>query len=226
MNASFVRVALRQIGGWLLLIFFVVLLSTIFSFLGTIFCAALAGMMLGAMRQARWQAVPVSLVFPVVIFLLLRGAKVDLSSSQIRMLSVLCFGTFWLVYGIAVALMRFENKGQTAKRRVDAGEVVTGVTPGYSSKMTAPTRAAVCQELNLATLQGKWLCNGSTAGEPIREKVMEVQKEQMVLRVTDEHGRVTLRANARVRFEKDGVLQDLIIATAESQSASDLLVSI
>jgi len=217
MDATFVRIALRHIGGWLLLIFFVTLLSIIFSFLGTIFCAALAGMMLGAMRRARW-ALPVSLVFPVVIFLLLRGSKVELSGGQIKMLSVLCFGTFWLVYVIAFALMRFEGKGQ-GRQPSNA----KGSTRCATAAAAVATTSSPCYRISLDTLQGRWLCNGGTAGEHIREKVLVVDKENLRVTVTDDTGRLALRANAKLRLEQG---PEVVLSLADSESASDSLVSI
>src|SRR5271157_4800368 len=105
MSAKTLRTVCGHIGGWCAITFFVLLLTFIFSFLGTIFCAVLAGMMLGAMKPHRWYSVPISLLFPVAICLVLRAMKADLPERQINLLSLLCLGAFWLAFFLTAALV-------------------------------------------------------------------------------------------------------------------------
>ena len=77
------KTAAQYAGGLAIATFFVVLLSFVFSFLGTLFCAALAGLMLGALRTHKWQSILISLLFPLVIFTLLKGMKTELQERQI-----------------------------------------------------------------------------------------------------------------------------------------------
>jgi hypothetical protein len=106
MNAVVIRTAGRYLGAWGAIVLCVILLSLLFTFLGTITCAVLAGMMMGAFKGAKWFSVSVSLVFPGVIFGMARGAKVELTPPQVSMLAALCFGTFWVTYLDLVPLVR------------------------------------------------------------------------------------------------------------------------
>lgn len=60
MNAVAVRTAGRYLGAWGAIALCVILLSLLFTFLGTITCAVLAGMMMGAFKDAKWFSVSVS----------------------------------------------------------------------------------------------------------------------------------------------------------------------
>ena len=57
----------EQIGIGIALVFFVTLVTFVFSFLGTILAGALVGMMVGFARQWKWQFILVSLVFPAAL---------------------------------------------------------------------------------------------------------------------------------------------------------------
>ncbi len=105
-----IKLAVQYILGACAIAFFVTLLSFIFSFLGTIFCAALAGMMFGSIRSLRWQSAALSCLFPVVIVTLLRSTNAALPASQIAFLGAACFATFWAAYGAGVLLTRSERK--------------------------------------------------------------------------------------------------------------------
>src|ERR1035438_8644004 len=61
MNSMPLKSAVQNVGLCSVLVFFVVLLTLVFSFLGTIICAALAGMMMGATRPSRWLSVPTAM---------------------------------------------------------------------------------------------------------------------------------------------------------------------
>ena len=110
MNAVAVKTAGRYLGAWGAIVLCVILLSLLFTFLGTITCAVLAGMMIGAFKGAKWFSVSVSLVFPVVIFGMARGAKVELMPQQITLLAALCFGTFWVTYLVSAFVFFCEQK--------------------------------------------------------------------------------------------------------------------
>ena len=116
MNAVAIKTAARYLGAWGAIVLCVILLSLLFTFLGTITCAALAGMMLGAFKGAKWFSVSVSLVFPVVIFGMARGAKVELAPQQITLLAALCFGTYWVTYLVSAFVFFCEQKDSNRAR--------------------------------------------------------------------------------------------------------------
>ena len=116
MNATAVRTAGKYLGAWGVIVIGVVLLSIVFTFLGTITCAVLVGMMMGAFKGAKWFSVAVSLVFPAVIFGMVRGARVELTQQQIVLLAALCFGVFWVTYLVSAVLFFCEQKGKNSSK--------------------------------------------------------------------------------------------------------------
>ncbi len=115
MSAKTLRTVSSHIVGWCVIASFVLLLTFIFSFLGSLFCSVLAGMMLGAMKPHRWYSVPISLLFPMAIFLVLRAMKVELAERQINLVSLLCLGAFWLAFLLAAVLVSAEQKARSAR---------------------------------------------------------------------------------------------------------------
>ena len=143
MNAKTLGTVCGHVAGWCAIVSFVLLLTFIFSFLGTIFCAVLAGMMLGSMRPRRWHSVPISLLFPATIFLMLRAMKAELLERQIDLLSLLCLGAFWLTFLLAGVVVSAEQKARTAP---GPGRGSRGRRPrraGRSGLSSAPPRRAV-----------------------------------------------------------------------------------
>ncbi len=194
MNSRPLMTAAKCFGGWSLAVFFVTLLSFIFSFLGTIFCAVLAGMMLGATRQARVLALPTSVIFPGVIFALLRGTKADLTSGQEVGLAVACFGAFWLTFGVAAALASSERKG--AESRV-SGTVIASVKASTQPAGTVPRAAGS----SLADLQGRWL-EEVPSTVPAARKVLEIKRGQLELSLVGGDGQPRLLAKGEVRLDR------------------------
>lgn len=193
MNAAPLKVAARYLGRWSAIVFFVVLLTLIFSFLGTIICAVLAGMMFGATKHVRWQAMLISLVFPAAIFGLLRAGRAPLLERQVVLLSLLCFGAFWLTYAVATAVIYFERSSTDS--RTASGQKVAGLTAISDVQVGAP-------RLTIRELEGTWSCPlGGHNGEA-RTKELEIQTRALVLRVRDGHGCVSTLGTADVKFEE------------------------
>ena len=229
MSAMSIRVAVRYIGGLIGAILFVGLLTLIFSFLGTIMCAVLAGMMLGATKLGRWQTLALSLIFPAVIFIVLRTSKADLAGRQIEVISLVCFAAFWLTYIVAAALITYEHQGQ--------GSRASGVTGGTTqlSKIGSACRTAtevavqpapeVVQQpargLTLEVLQGTWCCTAGCNGQR-RDKTMHIQQETVILSVADSAGRIRIVTRAEIRVGNSQSAQ-LVRFSAEE---SDTLISI
>ena len=194
MNPQRLKFAATYLAGWGLAVFFVSLLSFIFSFLGTIFCAAVAGMMLGTTRQARSLAVPTSVIFPAVIFALLRGLKSDLPLGQVTELAVVCFGAFWLIFGLAVGLVACERKGT--------------ITPSEASAKRRPVMAAKTSSLanapirdGLEQLDGRWLEEATASRLQASKKVIEIKRGQLQLNQVERDGRARLLVRGEVRLD-------------------------
>jgi hypothetical protein len=226
-NSGLLKTAARYFGGWILMVFFVVLLSFIFSFLGTIFCAALAGMMLGAIRQARWQAIPLSFTFPAVIFTLLRATRAELPASQINVLALLCFGIFWFTFAMTTAIVSFERKQPPAgSRAARSGLTAAAVAGGPVAATASVSGNGAVTELNLDVLQGLWRHDGAGLKAPSGQKLIEIEKENLVLRVSDARGKTNVLAKAGIRVERAGSLPTIVLAGPGCEPASDWLISI
>jgi hypothetical protein len=180
MNAVVFKTAGRYLGAWGAIVLCVILLSLLFTFLGTITCAVLAGMMMGAFKGAKWFSVSVSLVFPTVIFGMARGAKVELTPQQISLLAALCFSSYWVTYLVSAFVFFCEQKDRkTAKRPTPAppGETLAPGAPATTGSIRAtalPELAGPGTESCLEHLQGDWVCETSRTGLSLCRKVVQI----------------------------------------------------
>ena len=188
--------------------FFVVLLTLVFSFLGTIVCAVLAGMMMGATKPSRWLSVPMSLLFPAIVFSVLLVTKADLLPQHVALVSALCFAAFWGTYLAAMLMMVFERK-QGSLAATPAGAVPNGqgfpvqaqdsarqVQPLVSPDDVIPARL---HELNLDDLQGTWLRQPAGANGESGQSIIEIKKNKLVLSLPDCNGRPRVVAEGEIR---------------------------
>ena len=208
MNALALRTAGKYLGAWGAIVLCVVLLSCLFTFLGTITCAVLVGMMLGAFKGARWFAVAASLVFPGVIFGMVRGARVELTSQQVIVLAGLCFGVFWATYLVSAFLFFCEQKGKRSARHltaaaelnqlaVDPPVAATGCTP-----LVQPIRTTVpARESFLEQLQGEWVRDAAGASKSVDRSVIQITETRLELKALDGSGRITLLATGDVTLQ-------------------------
>jgi len=169
MNSVIPRLA-KSIGLWGVLIFFVVLLTLVFSFMGTLICATLAGMMMGAVKVGRRLVVAVSLLLPAIVFVVLHLTKAELQERQIGLVSLLCFGGFWFMYAGAGFLIAAEQRQSL---------------PSSSSAETAAVLPRALRELSLDELNGTWL---SHAGPNEGSRVLEIKNGKLVLSVLKSGG--------------------------------------
>jgi len=203
------KAVLGYVVGWLITICFVVLFTLIFSFVGTLICAALAGMMMGAARLRWWQSFTVSLVFPAVASITFCVTRATLPAGKIALISTLCFAVFWVIYFALWGLTSHEHAQAAAARRVPAPAQPRGrqqaqalVQPAGPMCGTPPLNAmsTAGPELNLQMLQGTWLArNGSPEHSHVR-KAIEISEDSLVVRLTDGDGRVQCLATGRVRI--------------------------
>jgi hypothetical protein len=222
MNFRLLKSAVQGAGLFSVLVFFVVLLTLVFSFLGTIVCAALTGMMMGATRPSRWLSVLTALLFPAVIFTVLHVTKAELLERQILLVTLLCFGAFWLTYFAASWLMVFELKQQTPATQPRGMPTPPGeqpmLEPAQNPAGVGSTAAlsALCPEpvveLRLTDLQGEWSCELPAADGRPQRRVIEIKDGKLVLRVLDADGRVCSTACADVKLESPGSSKTLVVS--------------
>ncbi len=204
------KAILGYIVGWLLTVCFVVLFTIIFSFVGTLICAALAGMMMGAARLPWWPSLTLSVLFPGVLSAYFRVTKAELPPGQLFFLSALCFGIFWIIFLALWGLTSHERRAAPAVKSVGktAGPPVGGSrgseVPSVRAAVAPLSRGTVAPVVTLATLQGKWLAGGpgSEAGKGHRR--MEIRDDTILLSLTDESGTVHL-AKAHLKLCADCV---------------------
>jgi len=210
MNVTVIRTAGRYLGVWGAILVGVLLLSVIFTFLGTITCAVLVGMMMGAVKGARWFSVLVSLIFPGVIFGMVRTARVELTPQQVILLGALCFGTFWGTYLVSAFLFFCEQKERKSPKLpapapqpetlAQGGQVAaTGCTPAAEPLGSTVPAGESC----LKQLQGNWVCEASDACEPMYRRIIQIKEAKLELKAIDATGQITLLARG------DVTLQDL-----------------
>jgi len=208
MNAVAFRTAGRYLGAWGAIVLSVILLSLLFTFLGTITCAVLAGMMMGAFKGAKWFSVSVSLVFPGVIFGMARGANVELTPRQIALLAVLCFGTFWVTYLVSAFVFFCEQKDRKSARSPAPTPQDETLARGGQVAATGRTAAAEAlgstelgRESCLDQLQGDWVCEASGTGHSLCKRVIQIKESKLELKTVDASGRITLLARGDVTLQ-------------------------
>jgi hypothetical protein len=208
MNAAAIRTAARYFGAWGAIVCLVVFLSFLFTVLGTITCAVLAGMMLGALKGAKWFSASVSFVFPGVVFGLVRLAKVELTPEHVLLLGGLCFGVFWVTYLVSAYVWFCEQSERDSSKPpapamqsqpLGPGEPVAA--PGYEPAAeplgaTVPTR-----ESWLEQLQGNWVCEAAGASEPRHKKFIQIKEAQLELKTIDARGQMTLLTTGEVTLQ-------------------------
>jgi hypothetical protein len=220
----------RYLGAWGAIVLSVVLLSFLFTFLGTITCAVLIGMMMGAFKGARWFSVAVSLVFPGVVFGMVRGARVELATQQVVLLAVLCFVVFWATYFASAVLFFCEQKGKrSARPQAPTPELKTlaNDTPvaatGFGPATELIGATVPSPETCLEQLQGKWVREAPSAGEPLWRRVIQITENKLDLKAMDASGRMTLLASGDLTLQRLRSSQALAIPQEASEPADFII---
>jgi hypothetical protein len=234
MSISGIKRAARYVTGLAIVVLFVVLLTTIFSFLGAFFCAGLAGMMLGSIKLPRGHVTSLSLVFPAVLFATLRIGGSELPMKQVLLLSTLCLATFWLTYLLVRAVMWYERRGQPAPpvavvAMTQAGAHVQPFDSSCDNSSGEDQPEAVPghqDQLSLEVLQGKWSCAADDRSSHREQKLMEIEQDKLVLTVSDSNGKVCFLGQGEVTLSNSHVVRFLTGAMNSRTSTDDTLVCI
>jgi hypothetical protein len=230
MNAAAIRTVGSYLVAWGAILLFVILLSFVFTFLGTITCAVLAGMTMGALKGSKWFSVLVSLVFPGVIFGLVRGARVELTQQQVILLGALCFSAFWVTYLVSAVVIFCEQKERKSSRlpvpapQPETQAAAEQVAATDCTPAAGPLGSTVPQvESCLKQLQGNWVYAASSAGEPLYKKIIQIKAARLELKAIDASGRMSLLARGDVTLQTPRPPQTLAIPEMEGDPA-DFLV--
>ena len=157
----------KYIGRGLVLVAVAILLTMLFSFLGTISCAALSGLMFGSNKQWRWYGSFLSVIFPAVMAAFLYFGKANFAPRQGILLSLICFGAFWVTFLMAVVAPYFEQQNESPAPKPTACSETS--KPGQGSK-----KAVTSVPPDLVELQGAWSRTVSVGDQSLRRKVIEV----------------------------------------------------
>jgi len=179
------------------LVTFVGLVTFTVSFLGTILCAAMIGMMVGFSRKWKWQTLAVSLVFPVILLASLHAssAKSELPLADSLRLAAVCFGTFWMTYLATRGLVLLEGGNREPSGATTNRQPRTQAEP----KPFTPSRA-----IDIGELQGVWVQETTRVNGEGTRKIINVNKDELTLSVLGEDGKPQLLASGQLQILKPG----------------------
>ena len=203
MNAASMKTALVRLGGWSALAGVTALLTLLFSILGNLSCAVLAGMILGAGRRWQWEAVPLSLVFPAVLLSLSHFSKVELPPSKLWLIALVSMGAFWGVLGL---MFVFRSQEKREEKPPPAAGSLPGST-GIQSTLPPP--------LDLAAFRGSWTSEENGAGGNGRVRMLHIEQGRFRLAERNLRGRERVLAQGEVRVETGGTVRLVLIEPAK-----------
>ena len=232
---------LRNFGSRLLvgliLVGFVVLVTVVFSFAGTIMSCVMLGMMMGSLRSSVGTAVPVSALFPIVTVALLQYPIPAVSLSRALALAALCFAVFWVMYASTRAMMFLESGGKSSStqraRNLEASVEHNSpeVSGGSAAETTSPLPTAAALPLNmqcpadaaLGQLQGRWIRqplagvgNHAAAGEAI-----EIHQRTFLIHRKDAAGCLQACTAGSVTCEMLGPFRTLHLSSLKALGPGD-----
>ena len=193
MNVSPVRELGRQAGIGFVLAVFVALVTFMFSFLGTILCAAMFGMMVGFVKKWKWQFILISFLFPA---LLLASFSVSKSKSELLPhecygLAAVGFGTFWVTYLATRGLFLLE--GRTAR---PVAERISG------QSRTVPTDELARPDLDIEDLHGAWLEDIQQRSGDRPRRMIRIHDQELTMSHVGEDGQSRTVARVRLQLAK------------------------
>jgi hypothetical protein len=204
---------LTRIGIWCALVGVTVVLTVLFSFLGTLTGAVVAGVMLGSARRWQWKAIPVSLVFPAVILGLSHYSKIELPPEKVYLIALVCGAAFWAVYGMTFSLHILEQREETP------ATMATGRSdpPGH----TSGTESGAAPGFSLASLRGIWTCEDTAADGSTQHKTLRIEDGKFALIVNEPGGRGCEIARGGVNVNQSGANEPVVTLKAQRPDHAD-----
>ena len=204
-----IKTALKYVSAWSVVAAFAALLTIIFNFLGALFCAALAGMMMGATKASWWLSLPFSLLCPGVLLAVMRAQKTELADRQITALLIICLAVFWTIYLLSKAVMAHEQKtaatnGETTaplKAESHAGSAqfangsIAKAPPCNGKEVPMPVGP-----LELGQLEGRWSCEDSGLDGHTKKRLLQIKDGALVLSTLDAEGHLCACTQARFKW--------------------------
>jgi hypothetical protein len=203
-----IKTGLKYFSAWSLVALFVALLTIVFSFLGTVFCAALGGMMMGATRASLKMSLPFSMLCPGLLLAILRFQKSELANRQILILLVVCLMAFWVICAVSAALMAHEQKDSNSSGNPKADTNGQLSTAACSRESSSPIKAeprqtevatAATLGFQLRELDGHWCCETSGLDGRTRKRTLEIKGGAVLLSTLDAEGHVCACTRANLK---------------------------
>jgi len=194
MNAMPTNKGLGLIAAGGMLVGVTVLLTVLFSILGNLSCAVVAGLIFGSSRRWQWHVLLVSLVFPAVVLALSHYSKVELATAKVYQVAMLTGLAFWVVFGLTLSLHFLERREGTSPSDAPpaAGEAGSAVVP---AAVRAPG-------LNVALLQGIWTCEETGPDGRTQCKTLRIEDGKFTLGVTRSARREQVVAHGTLRMDE------------------------
>ncbi len=190
MNAVPIRKDLKLVGAWCALVAVTVLLTLLFSILGNLSCAVVAGLILGSVPRSWWKLVSVSLIFPAVILAFSFYSKVELATSKVYLVAMVTGAAFWVVFGLTLGLHLLE-------RKEDASPIIR---PGMSGN-PGPAVSTI-PEFGVAVLRGSWTCE-DTAIDGLRQvKTLRIEDGKFSLTISKPRRQECIVARGNVSMDE------------------------
>ncbi len=219
MNRVVAKRAAKKVILGFVVVFGVVLLTLIFSVLGAITCAVLLGVLMGSVRQWRWEALLISLVFPAVILTMAQVARAFPWRQSVS-LSALCFGAFWVLYLMTMGLLWFEAKSVPEPEAVRPAKFEPpSLHKGVSIFWGVPGQPPV--DSALQELQGTWSYEELGPEGLARRRVLEISNDRIRLTILDHTGHIRFLAGAGVRLEQFGPFRTLKILDPKTDAGTE-----
>jgi len=185
--------------------------TVLFSYVGTICVAVLAGMMIGTLPRSIWLALRVGFVFPAVMLAMLQLWRVELEFPRQLMMGGLSFAMFWAVYLLTLGVMCLEARSGaageaagassagdsvgaegTGRSEEGAGEIASGLRDRSEDTPAIP--------IILQWLEGEWCCEVVDLEGRRCHKVFRVAGDQFSLAVTPANGDQSEAVRGHLKF--------------------------
>jgi hypothetical protein len=206
MNTASLKQAAVRLVGLGALVGVTVLLTLLFSILGNLTCAVLAGLVFGSGRRWQWLALPCSLVFPGVILLLSHYSKVELPAGKVWLIALLAAAAFWSVMGLTRGFRFVERKADTL------------VPAEGGTRETAARPTAAVRPFDLELLRGNWSCESPVGHGLVQGRTLRIEDGRFELLEHTRRGRD--RVVARGTVSANGNPPRAILLQPDPESAS------
>ena len=202
--------ALRQLGVLATLAGVTVLLTLLFSFLGTLSITVVMGVIMGSTRRWQWQSLPVSLVFPTVMLGLSHYSKIEVPQERVNLIALVCVLAFWGVFGMMFCMRFFEQK-ESAPPATPPGQVASNVS-------TSGVEDDALRAFSLAALRGSLWASDKHSDPSGQRKTLQIEGGKFELSVSAPGGRTRVVARGEVIVEQPRPDQ-LVINLSEQRDA-------